>query len=134
MERGVINLRLDDAKTRKGRAIVPINRGLKAALQTAKAAALSDFVVEYAGDQVGSIRKGFEAACTRAGLEDVTLHTIRHSAAVAMVSAGVPIEKVAQYLGHSNTAITYSTYGRFAPEHLTDAAEVLDFVRLRAAR
>ena len=133
MERGVINLRLDDAKTRKGRAIVPINRGLKAALQTAKAAALSDFVVEYAGDQVGSIRKGFEAACTRAGLEDVTLHTIRHSAAVAMVSAGVPIEKVAQYLGHSNTAITYSTYGRFAPEHLTDAAEVLDFVRLRAA-
>lgn len=42
------------------------------------------------------------------------------------------MERVAQYLGHSNAAITYSTYGRFAPEHLADAAEVLDFVRLRA--
>lgn len=134
MERGVINLRLDDARTRKGRAIVPINRGLLAALQTARDAALSDHVVEWGGKPVASIRKGFEAAVKRAGLEDVTLHTIRHSAAVAMVSSGIPITQVAQYLGHSNTTITYSTYGRFAPDHLADAAEVLDFVRLRARK
>lgn len=133
MERGVINLRLDDAKTRKGRAIVPMNRGIRAALQTAKEAAVSDYVIEYAGDRVKNIRKGFTAACERAGLEDVTLHTLRHSAAVAMVSSGVPIEKVAQYLGHSNAAITYSTYARFAPDHLKDAAEVLDVVRLKTA-
>lgn len=134
MERGVINLRLDDARTRKGRAVVPINRGLMAALQTAKAAAVSSYVVEFGGEQIASIRKGFEGAARRAGLEGITLHTIRHSAAVAMVSSGIPIEKVAQFLGHSNTAVTYSTYGRFAPEHLTDAAEVLDFVKLKAAR
>ncbi|ARC35500.2 integrase [Paracoccus yeei] len=132
MERGIINLRLDDSRTRKGRAIVPINRGLMAALQTAKDAALSDFVVEWGGKQVASIRKGFEGAVRRAGLQAVTLHTIRHSSAVAMVSAGIPITQVAQYLGHSNTAITFSTYGRFAPDHLTEAAEVLDFVKLRA--
>ncbi|WP_374384653.1 tyrosine-type recombinase/integrase, partial [Paracoccus yeei] len=93
---------------------------------------LSDFVVEWGGKQVASIRKGFEGATRRAGLKDVTLHTIRHSSAVAMVSAGIPITQVAQYLGHSNTAITFSTYGRFAPDHLTEAAEVLDFVKLRA--
>ena len=132
MERGIINLRLDDSRTRKGRAIVPINRGLMAALQTAKDAALSDFVVEWGGKQVASIRKGFEGAVRRADLKSVTLHTIRHSSAVAMVSAGIPITQVAQYLGHSNTAITFSTYGRFAPDHLTEAAEVLDFVKLRA--
>ncbi|PTE19926.1 integrase [Cereibacter changlensis JA139] len=134
LERGVINLRLDDARTRKGRAVVPINRGLMAALQTAKAAAISPYVVEFGGEQIASIRKGFEGAARRAGIEGITLHTIRHSAAVAMVSSGIPIEKVAQFLGHSNTAVTYSTYGRFAPEHLTDAAEVLDFVKLKAAR
>lgn len=83
---------------------------------------------------MGSIRKGFDGAVRRAGLKDVTLHTIRHSAAVAMVSSGIPITQVAQYLGHSNTAITYSTYGRFASGHLTDTAEVLDFVKLRARR
>ncbi|ABN76602.1 phage integrase family protein [Rhodobacter sphaeroides ATCC 17029] len=134
MERGVINLRLPDARTRKGRAIVPINRGLMAALQTAREAAVTDHVVEYGGTRVASIRKGFEVAVTRAGFEDVTLHTIRHSAAVEMVSSGIPIEQVAQYLGHSNPSITFSTYGRFAPEHLQQAADVLDFVRLKVAR
>ena len=49
-----------------------------------------------------------------------------------MVSAGIPITQVAQYLGHSNTAITFATYGRFAPDHLIEATEVLDFVKLRA--
>ena len=51
-----------------------------------------------------------------------------------MVSSGIPIEKVAQYLGHSNVAVTYSTYGRFAPEHLTDASEVLEFTNLRVVK
>ncbi|NRB19942.1 MAG: site-specific integrase [Rhodobacteraceae bacterium] len=133
-QRGVINLRLDDAKTRKGRAIVPMNSGVRAALQTAHDAALTDYVVEYAGGPVKNIRKGFVAACRRAELDNVTLHTIRHSSAVAMVSNGVPLEKVAQYLGHSNVAITYQTYARFAPEHLKDAAEILDFVQIRNAR
>lgn len=133
-QRGIVNLRLDDAKTRKGRAIVPMNSGIRAALQTAHDAALSDYVVEYAGGKVKNIRKGFETACRRAELEDVTLHTIRHSSAVAMVSNGVPLEKVAQYLGHSNVAITYQTYARFAPDHLQDAAEILDFVQIREAK
>ena len=134
LERGIINLRLEDAKTRKGRAIVPMNGGIRAALQTAHHAALSDYVVEHAGGQVKNIRKGFEAACARARLENVTLHTIRNSSAVAMVSNGVPLEKVAQYLAHSNVAITYQTYARFAPGHLQDAAEILDFTQVRKVR
>lgn len=134
MERGIIDLRLGSAKTRKGRAIVPMNRGLRAALQTARDAALSEFVVEYSGGQVKSIRKGFDNASKSAGIENVTLHTIRHSAAVAMISAGMPIEKVGQFLGHSNVAITYSTYARYAPEHLEDAAEILDFTAIKSIR
>ena len=63
-DRGVINLRQEDARTREGRAIVPMNRCIRAALQTAYAEAISDYVIEYAGGQVKSIRKGFEAACT----------------------------------------------------------------------
>lgn len=128
---GIINLRLDDANTRKGRAILPMNAGIRAALLTAHEAALSDYVVEYAGGKIKSIRKGFEGAVERAGLKDVTLHTIRHSAAVHMVAGGVPMEKVAQYLGHSNVAITYSTYARYAPDHLADAAGILDFDQIR---
>jgi integrase len=130
-ERGVINLRKQGAATRKSRAIVPMSRGLRASLSTAKEAALSDYVVEYAGKKVGSIRKGFDNAVQRAGLSDVTIHTLRHTAAVHLVSNGVPIDQVAQYLGHSNVAITYQTYARFAPEHLKEAAELLDFSEIR---
>lgn len=130
-DRGIINLRLDDQATRKGRAIVPMNGMTRAALQTAHHAALSDYVVEYAADRVKSIRKGFQNACERANLEGVTIHTLRHSAAVHMVSAGVPMSKVSQYLGHSNTAITERVYARFAPSHMQDAADVLNFTTLK---
>lgn len=133
LERGIINLRLEDSKTRKGRAVVPMNGMTRAALQSAEEAALSEYVIEYAGRPVKSIRNGFKAAVEAAGLEDVTLHTLRHTAAVHMVAAGIPMEKVAQYLGHSNVAVTYSTYARYAPSHMDDAAEVLNFTAIKGA-
>jgi len=129
-ERGVINLRKPSAATRKGRSIVPMNGGLRASLATAKEAVLSDYVVGYSGKKVGSTRKGFDNAVQRAGLSDVTIHTLRHRAAVHLDSNSVPIEKVAQYLGHSNAAITYQTHAPYAPEHLTEAADILDFLRI----
>ena len=130
-DRGVIDLRLPDGITRKGRAVVPMNRMARAALETAHQARLTNHVVEWAGKRVKSIRKGYAAALDRAKLEDVNIHQIRHTVAVRMLSAGQPIEAVAQYLGHSNTAITYKTYARFMPEHLASAAEVLEFSELR---
>lgn len=129
MERGVIDLRLSDGVTRKGRAVVPMNRMARAALETAHQARLTDHVVEWAGHRVQSIRKGYAAAVKRAGLGAVNIHQIRHSVAVRMLAGGRSIEEVAQYLGHSNTAITYKTYARFMPEHLADAAEILNFDR-----
>lgn len=130
-DRGVIDLRLPDGVTRKGRAVVPMNRMARAALESAYQARLTDHVVEWAGQRIRSIRKGYGAALTRAGLADVNIHQIRHTVAVRMLTAGQPIEAVAQYLGHSNTAITYSTYARFMPEHLAGAAEILEFIEPR---
>lgn len=133
LERGVIDLRLPDGVTRKGRAVLPINRMARAALENARQAALTPYVVEWGGKRVKSIRKGYTAALERAGLEGLRIHQIRHTVAVRMISAGRPIEEVAQYLGHSNTAITYRTYARFMPEHLADAAALLEFTELRGA-
>ena len=134
MERGQINLRLDADGPRKGRAIVPINGMARAALTAARAAAMSDHVVEWAGGGIKSILKGFTATAARAGLAGVSPHVLRHTAAVHMVAGGVPMHKVSQYLGHSNTIITERVYGRFAPDHLRDAAEVLDFTLLRTVQ
>lgn len=125
-DRGVIDLRLPDGVTRKGRAVIPMNRMARAELEIAYKARLTDYVVEWAGDRVKSIRKGYSTALKRAGLKDVNIHQIRHTVAVRMLSNGIPLEKVSQYLGHSNTAITFKIYARFLPEHLSDAAAILD--------
>ena len=128
-----IDYRLPSSKTRKGRAIVPINKSLLAALTTARTAALTDYVIEYGGQPVKSIRKGIESALAKAGIEGANIHTFRHTAAVHMVSNGIEIPKVGQYLGHSNVAITYRVYARYAPNHMRDAAEILDFASRRKA-
>jgi len=134
LDRGQINLRTDDTGPRKGRAIVPINSTLRAALATAREAAMTEFVVEYAGGPVLSIKRGFASAVANAGLPHITPHDLRRTAARLMAEAGVPMSEIAQYLGHSNTTITERVYGRFSPEHLRKAADVLDFAVVRKVR
>ncbi|GGA24057.1 integrase [Amylibacter cionae] len=128
-ERGVIDLRKSDGVTRKGRAVVPMNRMARAALQTAYDSRQTNWVVEYNGKPIKSMKTGYYAALRRANMVGVNIHQIRHTVAVKMLSAGQPIEAVSQYLGHSNTAITYKTYARYMPEHLADAAEILNIDR-----
>jgi len=125
-ETGLIDLRLPDGVTRKGRAVVPMNRMAREALRQAHAARLSDHVVEWAGNRVKSIRTGYRAAMLRAGLSDLSIHQIRHTVAVKMLQAGRPLVEVSQFLGHSNIQITERTYARFMPERFTAAAELLD--------
>lgn len=126
-ERGVIDLRLTDGVTRKGRAVLPMNALARTALQTAYEARQTDWVVEYNAKPIKSIRTGYTAALRRAGLSGIRIHQIRHTVAVRMLAAGMKIEQVSQYLGHSNIQITQKIYARFLPEHLADAAEILNF-------
>lgn len=111
--------------TAKGRATVPMTPQCREALETAHRERTSDYVIEWGGQPVKSVKRAFAEACRKAGLADVTPHVMRHSAAVAMVEAGIPIVEIAQYLGHTNPAITYKTYARFSPEYLSRAAAAL---------
>ncbi len=52
-----------------------------------------------------------EAAAVKAGATGVGVHTLRHSAAVGWLEAGVHIKAVADLLGHSSIAITGDVYG-----------------------
>jgi integrase len=126
-ERGKVDLRLSATAPRKGRAVVPMNATLREALLEARPGAMTRHVVEWGGRRVFSIKNGFAAAVRSAGLSDVTPHVLRHTAAVHMAVAGVGMERIAQYLGHSSVQTTRTVYARFAPDHLLDAAAVLDF-------
>ena len=134
LDRRIIKLSTSDIGPRKGRATVPVNDTLLAALTTAQAAARSDFVVEWGGRQVGSIKTGFNAAVARAGIDHCTPHDLRRTAGRFMAEAGVPIEEIAQYLGHTNPNITRSTYGQFSPDYLRRAAGSLEFGRPSSVR
>lgn len=122
--RGRIDLGSGDGNKR--RAVVPMTETARAALSQARAAARTDYVIEYADRPVASIKKGFARAAARAGLEDVTPHVLRHTAAVWMAEAGVPLEEIGQYLGHSDLRTTYRVYARFSPDHLRGAATALE--------
>lgn len=115
-----------DTRPMKGRALVPMNATLRASLKEGQEGSLSEYVIEWAGQKVTRIVKGFRAAAHRSGLPFVTPHVMRHSAAVWMAEAGVDFEEIAQYLGHSDSRITARVYARFSPTHLRKAASVLD--------
>jgi hypothetical protein len=50
-----------------------------------------------------------------------------------MAESGVPMEEIAQYLGHSNVNVTRKIYARFSPNHLRAAAAALEYDDLAVA-
>lgn len=127
--KGTINL--DDPtrdRTAKGRARVPMNDEARNALVEAKRRATTPYVIEFSGKPMQRIKGSLERAAKRANV-DASPYVLRHTAAVWMAEAGVPLEEIAQYLGHTNPLITYRTYARFSPTHLQRAANVLQVVR-----
>ncbi len=127
-ERSQIDLRDPDmTMPHKGRAIVPMNRTVKAALLDAQQGAMSDYVIEWAGHRVLAVKRGLHTAAQAAGLDHVHPHLFRHSAAVHMAESGIPMEEIAQFLGHSNVNVTRKIYARFSPNHLRAAAAALEY-------
>lgn len=113
-------------QTNKRRTIVPINKRALEELRIAKAAALSDYVIEYDGQQIKSIRKAIRQAATRSKVP-CSPHVFRHTAAVWAVQSGVPIQLISQFLGHTSTRVTESVYARYSPSYMKSVADALDW-------
>lgn len=111
--------------TKKRRATVPVNPELYRALADARERATTDFVIEYGGHKCKAIRSGFKNAAKRAGLDDVSPHTLRHTAATWMAGKGVSMRNIAGMLGHKNSLTTESVYAKHSPDFLEDAANAL---------
>jgi len=114
---------------RKGRALVPMNRAVRAALEMAYEGRQSKWVVEHGGRRLKSVRDGFANACRRAGLADVTPHTIRHTVATWLEDR-VPDARRAQLLGHGDIETTRRVYTHSGVALLEEAVSYLDFAPL----
>ncbi len=97
-------------KTKAGKIrFLPINSILSKELKNLKANnGHSEFVFPSlkTGEAWFSIRKGFGAACERAGIEKLRFHDLRHTFATRLVENGVDIITLRDILGHSSVRIT----------------------------
>lgn len=125
-QRRQIDLRTGEQTRTKRRAIVPINDMVLAALLEAQRGAQTPYVVEWAGSPIRTVKGAFKRAAARCGWGDVTPHVLRHTAAVWLAEAGVPMPVISQYLGHSSTAVTERVYARYSPTYLKTAAAALE--------
>ncbi len=62
----------------------------------------------------------------RAGLEGVSLHSLRHTHASALLAAGVPIANVSKRLGHRDPYTTAKIYQHALPDSDQDVAATWD--------
>lgn len=116
-------------RTRKGRARVPINQTALQHLTDARKVAETENVIELDGRAVKSVRNGVKAAARRANLPGVHQYVLRHTAGVYMAQDGVPLEQIAEYMGHEDINTTRRHYAKFHPAYLQKAAQSLEIVR-----
>ena len=102
--------------TNKRRTIVRLNERAIAALREAERGALTDYVIEYDGKAVKSVKKAIAAAARRSGVP-CSPHVFRHTAGVWMANAGVPMDKIAQALA-TTVRISEKHYARFSPHYI----------------
>ena len=69
------------------------------------------------------IKRSFMQARKLAGLDDVHIHTLRHSYAAALASSGVTLAIIGKLLNHASVQSS-ARYGHLANETLMAAAEV----------
>lgn len=108
----------------KYRATVPLNDQIMPVLREARAAALTEYIIEYNGMPIADIKKGIAAASVRSGIK-AHPHMFRHSAAVWMAEDRVPMSEIAAFLGHRDINVTIRVYARYHPDYLRTAARSL---------
>ncbi|MFJ6170559.1 tyrosine-type recombinase/integrase [Curtobacterium sp. NPDC092190] len=71
-------------------------------------------------------RSWFKTALTTVGLEAMTLHDLRHTAASLAISSGANVKAVQRMLGHASAAMTLDVYADLFDDDLDALADGLD--------
>lgn len=116
-ERGLIHVRnKDEFHTKNYRSrTIPLNVRLREALVPYRQPTGWCFPNARGGPNRHRLLRSFKLLCRKAGIENCHLHSLRHTFASLLVSAGVSVYKVSQWLGHSDVKTTM-IYAHLAPQ------------------
>jgi integrase len=110
-------------RTNKKRGIIPISPRLLPHLRRARKRGTDlGYVLHKDGERIGDIKKGFAAACKRAGIGGVSPHTLKHTAATWLMQAGTDPWQAAGFLSTSVETLI-RVYGHHHPDYQREAAE-----------
>lgn len=73
-----------------------------------------------------TVSKAWHALLVAAGLPRVPFHGLRHSAATALITLGVPLRVVSDLLGHAGIVITADYYAHVEKALRREAADAMD--------
>jgi len=105
-------------QTIKKRPTISISPKLRPLLERAKSEAISEFVLDRNTCMGGQV----ERLAASLSIEGLHPHVFRHTWATRAITRGVPIEKVAKFMGNS-VEIIRKNYEHLAPDYLDDVHE-----------
>jgi integrase len=129
---------ISEPKTARSRRTNPLSPAVAALLRKHRASQAAErlraanqwqdsglvFTTEFGGPvNPRNLLRVIEVAAKAAHVEGVGIHTLRHSAAVGWLEAGVHIKAVADLLGHSSIAITGDVYGHTSDDTARSAVD-----------
>lgn len=118
-------------RANKRRPPVPIPPRLLPHLRRWKRRTNTRHPVEFRGEPVQRLSKGFDAIARKAGLPDVTPHVLRHTAATWLMQAGCDLWEAAGFLGMS-VEVLRERYAHHHPDYLGNAAAAIGTKRATA--
>src|SRR5262245_1236899 len=93
-----------------------------------------NYLIEWEGEPVKRINKGFRAVVKAAGLDkDVTQHTLRHTAITWQAQLGVPVHEICGFFGITRDVFE-EVYGHHHPDYQANAVNALSRPRQKPDR
>lgn len=115
-------IRIPGTKTLLANRLIPITQAFCFELQKKRELPQSDYVIEYHGRGVKSMRTAFNRAQERAGLPyHVRMYDIRHLFVTLLLDGGAGLAAVSRMIGHSRIATTQEWYYHLLPGAMREA-------------
>lgn len=115
-------IRIPGTKTVLANRLIPITPAFCQELQKKREEAQSEYVIEYRGRGVKTMRTAFKRAQERAKLPyHVRMYDIRHLFVTLLLDGGAGLAAVSRMIGHSRIATTQEWYYHLLPGAMREA-------------